>query len=166
MKDWRAGECEPVPGKTMPKLIEVEREYGKTLEKFTSLGPLVEKLGTPWKGLNWKPTEEVEALRKLNGTTREGAGAGRPKLVTAENVCEGILQLSGTSNGRIAVESFKVLEERSGMKLTDLAEDRSDERLSFRDVGIQPRKTITSAEWSGISPAIDAIRLSQSTLIG
>src|SRR5688500_7301624 len=25
--DWKAGECEPVPGRTMPKLVTVERDY-------------------------------------------------------------------------------------------------------------------------------------------
>ena len=27
VRDWRAGECEPVPGRTMPKLMVVERDY-------------------------------------------------------------------------------------------------------------------------------------------
>ena len=27
VRDWKAGECEPVPGVTMPKLVEVERDY-------------------------------------------------------------------------------------------------------------------------------------------
>ncbi|MEZ4588369.1 MAG: molybdopterin dinucleotide binding domain-containing protein [Gemmatimonadales bacterium] len=36
------------------------------------------------------------------------------------------------------------------MPLTDLATEHADERIGFRDVGIQPRKTLTSAEWSGI----------------
>jgi nitrate reductase alpha subunit len=150
VRDWRAGECEPVPGETMPKLIEVERDYGAVAEKMTSLGPLVEKLGTPWKGLSWIPGEEVEALRRRNGEAEAGCGAGRPALERADQVCEAILALSGTSNGRIAVESLRVLERRSGVPLTDLAEEHADERISFRDVGIQPRKTLTSAEWSGI----------------
>ena len=28
VRDWKAGECEPVPGVTMPKLVVVERDYG------------------------------------------------------------------------------------------------------------------------------------------
>ena len=27
VRDWQRGECEPVPGKTMPKLVAVERDY-------------------------------------------------------------------------------------------------------------------------------------------
>ena len=28
VRDWRKGECEPIPGVTMPRLVEVERDYG------------------------------------------------------------------------------------------------------------------------------------------
>ncbi|MGV1049421.1 MAG: nitrate reductase subunit alpha [Solirubrobacterales bacterium] len=150
VRDWRAGECEPVPGRTMPKLITVERDYGAVAEKMTALGPLVEELGTPWKGLNWIPDEEVEALRRRNGAVESGSAAGRPSLQRADQACETILALSGTSNGRLAVEGLRALEQRAGVPLTDLAEEHADERISFRDVGIQPRKTLTSAEWSGI----------------
>ena len=34
VRDWRAGECEPIPGKTMPKLIVVERDYAAVAEKM------------------------------------------------------------------------------------------------------------------------------------
>src|SRR3546814_7509247 len=27
VKDWKKGECEPVPGKTMPQIAVVERDY-------------------------------------------------------------------------------------------------------------------------------------------
>lgn len=150
VRDWRAGECEPVPGRTMPKLVVVERDYGAVAEKMTALGPLVEELGTSWKGLSWIPDEEVEALRRDNGAVASGVAEGRPALERADQVCEAILALSGTTNGRLAVESMRALERRSGVPLADLAEEHADERITFRDVGIQPRKTLTSAEWSGI----------------
>ena len=150
VRDWRAGECEPVPGKTMPKLIAVERDYGAVAEKMGALGPLVEELGTPWKGLSWVPDEEVEALRRQNGEVESGIAAGRPSLERADQACEAILALSGTSNGRLAIEGLRDLEGRAGVELVDLAAEHADERISFRDVGIQPRKTLTSAEWSGI----------------
>ena len=37
--DWRAGECEPVPGRTMPNLTVVERDYGAVAEQWAALGP-------------------------------------------------------------------------------------------------------------------------------
>ena len=56
-----------VPGRTMPKLIVVERDYGTVHDKMTSLGPLVESAGIAWKGISWKVDQEVEELRHRNG---------------------------------------------------------------------------------------------------
>jgi nitrate reductase alpha subunit len=150
VRDWKRGECAPEPGKTMPKLVVVERDYGAVAEKMTALGPLIEKSGTGAKGVTWRSDREVEYLRRRNGVVPSGAGKGQPTLERAEHVCEAILALSGTSNGRIAVEGFAALERRTGMKLTDLAADRGHEQISFADVQVQPRKAITSPEWSGI----------------
>ena len=32
--DWSKGECEPIPGKTMPNLVHVKRDYSKIFEKY------------------------------------------------------------------------------------------------------------------------------------
>ncbi len=150
VRDWRAGECEPIPGKTMPKLVSVERDYPAVFEKMTALGPLVEEAGVGAKGVAWKPAQEVDELRKRNGTVRSGVAEGRPKLRRDVHVAEAILALSGTTNGRIAVESFRTLEKRTGTELADISVEREDERLTFDEIGIQPRKVIASAEWSGL----------------
>ena len=97
--DWKKGECEPVPGKTMPKLVVIERDYGAVAEKMRALGPAVENVGITAKGNLWKPAQEVDYLKRRNGTVRRGVGAGRPQLERAEQVCEAILALSGTTNG-------------------------------------------------------------------
>jgi len=139
-----------VPGKTMPKLVVVERDYPATAAKLHALGPLVEELGLAVKGASWKPHEEVEWLRGRNGTVRGGPGNGRPSLERVEDACETILALSGTTNGRLAVEGFKALERRVGTPLADLAEPRGEDRITLHDAQVQPRTVITSPEWSGI----------------
>jgi nitrate reductase alpha subunit len=150
VRDWRKGECDPIPGRTMPKLIAVERDYSLVANKMRALGPLVDTLGATWKGITFQPQPEVEDLGSRNGRSRFGVTAGRPSLDRADQVCDAILALSGTTNGRLAVEGFKTLEQRTGMALSDLATSREDELITFADVGVQPRKTITSPEWSGI----------------
>ena len=150
VRDWRAGECEPVPGKTMPKLIVVERDYPAVFEKWRALGPLVEELGTAVKGASWKPLEEVAELRAANGAVRGGVADGRPRLETVQHACETILMLSGTTNGRIATEGFRSLEAATGVPLADLSASRAGDRISFGDAQVQPRTVITSPEWSGI----------------
>ena len=150
VRDWKAGECEPVPGQTMPKFVVVERDYGAVYDKMTALGPLVENAGIAWKGIAWKPAQEVEELKRRNGTVRGGIADGRPQLRTAKHVAETIFRLSGTTNGRLAVEGFRQLEQRTGTELADLATDREDDRITLEQVRVQPRKVITSPEWSGI----------------
>ncbi len=150
VRDWREGECEPVPGQTMPKLAAVERDYTAVSEKMTALGPLVEQAGVGAKGVSWKPAIEVEELRKRNGVVRHGVAVGRPRLGRDVDVAEAILALSGTTNGRIAVESFRRLAERTGTELEGISAEREDERLTFGEIGVQPRKVIASAEWSGL----------------
>jgi nitrate reductase alpha subunit len=150
VRDWRAGECEPIPGRTMPKLIVVERDYPNVAARWAALGPLLETLGSQVKGASWKPLPEIEELRARNGTVRGGIAHGRPSLERVEFACEAILALSGTTNGRLAVEGFRSLEARTGVSLTDLASAREGDRIEFKDAQTQPRMVITSAEWSGI----------------
>jgi nitrate reductase / nitrite oxidoreductase, alpha subunit len=150
VRDWRRGECEPEPGKTMPKLVAVERDFTVVAARLRALGPLVEKLGAGAKGVTFVPDEEVETLAQRNGTVRSGPAAGRPRLERDVHVAEAILALSGTTNGRLAVESFRGLEQRVGRPLAQIPEDRADERLTMHDLTAQPRKVIASAEWSGL----------------
>ena len=149
-RDWAHGECEPIPGRTMPKLTVVERDYGAVAEKLTALGPLVEQQGIGMKGVHFTPSDEVAWLADHNGTVHGGVADGRPSLVRAEDACEAILALSGTTNGRNAVASFQSLEARTGLALADLAGSRAGDRVTFADTQHGPATVITSAEWSGI----------------
>ncbi|WP_199791233.1 MULTISPECIES: nitrate reductase subunit alpha [unclassified Streptomyces] len=149
VRDWKAGECEPVPGRTMPRLTVVERDYTKVAEKMAAVGPLLDTLGTATKGVSWNPGEEIDDLRARNGVVRGGVADGRPSIARDDQFCEAVLALSGTTNGRLAVESLRALEKRTGLRLADLAEERSGDRITFEDTRTQPRAVITSAEWSG-----------------
>ncbi|WP_425303047.1 nitrate reductase subunit alpha [Nocardia wallacei] len=147
--DWKAGECEPVPGKTMPKLVVVERDYPKLAEKMAALGPLIETLGVTTKGVTTYPDTEVEYLAGVNGTVISGAAQGRPSLAKDTHAAEAILALSGTTNGRLAVAGFEALERRTGTRLADLAAEHEGKRITFADTQSRPVPVITSPEWSG-----------------
>ncbi len=150
VRDWRAGECEPVPGRTMPGLVVVERDYGAVADQWAALGPLLETAGSAVKSASWIPDEEVRMLAARNGRVRGGTADGRPSLERPEQVAEAILALSAVTNGRLAVAGFRTLEERCGVPLADLAEPAEDTRITFQDTQVQPRRVITSPEWSGI----------------
>ncbi|MFI0896258.1 nitrate reductase subunit alpha [Streptomyces sp. NPDC020983] len=147
--DWRRGECEPVPGVTMPALTVVERDYTAVGAKMAALGPLAEELGLPAKGVTLRPDAEVESLRLLNGTAAGGPAAGRPLLDTAAKAANAVLALSGTTNGRLAVQSLRSLEARTGRAMAQLAEDSESRRITYADTQAAPAPVITSAEWSG-----------------
>lgn len=148
-RDWRKGECEPIPGKTMPKMIPVERDFGAVYDKWASIGPLAAKLGMPTKGIVFDPTPEVDKLRHLNGTVRGGVGDGQPSLARDRDMCEAILHFSGTTNGRLATEGWKQMEARVGKKFTDLSIGDEERQITFTDTQRSPQAVITSPEWSG-----------------
>ncbi len=147
--DWRAGECEPVPGVTMPRLVVVERDYAATGAKMAALGPLMDTLGATTKGVTFDLGEEVERLRHLNGVVRGGVADGRPSLARDVDGCEAILALSGTTNGHLATQGFTTLEARTGVRLADLAAEHEGKRITFADTQGAPVPVITSPEWSG-----------------
>ena len=149
VRDWRAGECDPVPGATMPKLVVVERDYGAIHDKMTAVGPLLDTLGTTQKGVTYDVTREVGYLRTANGTVRGGRAAGRPRLSTDIHVAEAVMALSGTTNGHLATQGFRTLERRTGTALADLAAEHEGKQVTFADTQAAPVPVITSPEWSG-----------------
>ncbi len=149
VRDWKAGDCEPEPGRTMPRLVTVERDYAAVADKMAALGPLLDTLGTTTKGITYDVREEVARLARQNGTVRGGAADGRPSLARDKHVCEAILALSGTTNGRLAVQGFHTLEARTGTRLADLAAEHEGKHVTFADTQAAPVTVITSPEWSG-----------------
>ncbi|OAB87909.1 nitrate reductase [Janibacter melonis] len=147
--DWAKGECDPVPGKTMPVLVEVTRDYPATYEKMTSIGPLMEKAGMLTKGVRYEVGREIDLLRGRHGVARTGAGAGQPRMETDIQVADAILHLSGVSNGHLATQGFRFLEQRTGTQLHDLASEHEGKQITFADTQAAPVPVITSPEWSG-----------------
>lgn len=149
VRDWKAGECEPVPGRTMPRLVVIERDYPAVADRMTALGPLLDTLGATTKGVTFDVRQELEYLRHKNGTVRGGPADGRPSIARDVHVCEAILALSGTTNGHLATQGFRTLEARTGVKLADLAAEAEGKRVTFADTQAGPVPVITSPEWSG-----------------
>jgi nitrate reductase alpha subunit len=149
VRDWKLGECEPVPGVTMPKIVAVERDYTAVAAKMAALGPLMEKLGTTTKGVTYDVRAAVDYLRGKNGPVRGGIADGRPSLRRDVAACEAILALSGTTNGHLATQGFRTLEKRTGTRLADLAAEHEGKQITFADTQAAPTPVITSPEWSG-----------------
>ncbi|MFW5471648.1 nitrate reductase subunit alpha [Knoellia sp. CPCC 206435] len=149
VRDWRAGECEPVPGKTMPVIAVAERDYTQVYDKMTTIGPLLEKAGMLTKGVAYDVKREVEILRQRNGVRRGGAGDGQPKVETDVQMADAMLHLAGVSNGHLATQGFRFLEKRTGTQLADLSAEHEGKQITFADTQVAPVPVITSPEWSG-----------------
>ena len=107
------------------------------------------RLGFTVKNVTYRLEEQVAGAGRSNGVMLGGAGAGRPAIDTDKKMAEAILRFSGTTNGALAVQGFRTLEERVGKKLHDLAEGSEEKRISFADTQAAPVPVITSPEWSG-----------------
>ena len=151
VKDWKRDDFDPVPGKTMPNIVVVERDYPNLYKRFTALGPLMDKLGNGGKGISWNTEHEVELLGQLNGVvTEEGPTKGRPRIESDIDASEVVLMLAPETNGEVAVKAWEALSKITGKDHTHLAKPKEDEKIRFRDVVAQPRKIISSPTWSGL----------------
>lgn len=146
--DWSKGECEPIPGKTMPNLVHVTRDYTKTYDKYIALGPNVAE----GKCYAWDETEEYEWIGKRNGLIEDKdlVSCGMPSLKEAEHAVDAVLAMSTTSNGKVAVKAFEKLEENSGLdNLADLARGREDHHITYKATQVQPQEIITTPAFTG-----------------
>lgn len=152
VKDWRKGETEPVPGKTMFNMAVVERRYPDIHAMYSSLGPNVVKPGgVGSKGVSWSCAPEYEELKQRLGTVaEEGVSKGMPRIDDGKAACEIILALSPESNGRVGLRSWEGLEKQTGKRLSHLSLPVQDECLSFDEIAAQPRKSFVSPVWSGL----------------
>ena len=151
VKDWKKGECDLIPGVTAPSITVVERDYPNVYKRFTSLGPLMSKVGNGGKGIAWNTETEVEQLGSLNGRVKEeGTSQGLPRIVTDIDATEVVLSLAPETNGHVAVKAWEALSKITGRDHTHLALHREDEKIRFRDIQAQPRKIISSPTWSGL----------------
>ena len=147
--DWKHTDLPAVPGKNLPNLAVVERDYTAIGEKFSAVGPLAERLGFTTKHITYDVSHQVDQLARLHGVFDSGAAAGRPAVDTDARMAEAILLFSGTTNGELAVQGFETLEKRTGVELADLARGSEEKRISFADTQAAPVPVITSPEWSG-----------------
>ena len=147
--DWLGTDLEAVPGRNMPILMVVERDYTAIPDKLLSVGPLADRLGFTIKNITYNVSHQVDQLAALHGVFPSGPAAGRPAIDTDERLAEAILMFSGTTNGELATQGFRDLERKTGRKFADLSEGLEERRITFVQTQQAPQPVITSPEWSG-----------------
>lgn len=157
--DWRAGETDPIPGKTMPHLRTASRDYVNIYNRFISLGRQIRQDGISANGVHIPIAQFYDELmaNPVGGSPDprhmrcvSWGGETYPSLEDALDAANTILHLAPESNGEIAYAAFKHEEERVGVPLTDLAEESRSVRMNFGDITRQVKRTLTSPCWTGI----------------
>ncbi len=151
MKDWSKGEVEAIPGKTMPGLTVVERDYKNLHNQYNSLGPLVREKGLGAHGTHYMCEEFYDDLTARSPTKAwNGDGVVYPSLERDTDVCNAILKLATVTNGELAHRSYKNMEENVGLPLAHLAEKNRGVRMSYEDLQTRPHRYLSSPMWSGL----------------
>ncbi len=150
VRDWTKGECEPVPGKTMPSLAVVERDYAHLHERFVSYGPLVRSAGLSAHGISWPVDDLYDELVRTRPSVEWG-GARYPSLANARDAANVILHLAPETNGESAYRAYQAEEKKVGLPLADIAEPTRGVRIGFDDLARQPRRLLDSPCWTGLT---------------
>ena len=149
IKNWIHGEIEAIPGKTMPGLQIVHRDYKNLYNQYISFGPLAREKGLGAHGTHYDIKDFYDEML-ITHPIVEWSDQKYPSLNEDEHVCDVILHLATVTNGELAYRSYKNMEKKVGLKLTDLAEKSRDVRVSYKDLQSQPRRFVNSPMWSGL----------------
>jgi nitrate reductase alpha subunit len=149
MQDWTRGEVEAVPGKTMPGLKVVTRDYRNLYNQFVSFGPQVRANGLGAHGTHYGVADEYDAAVRTRPVVCWG-GQKYPSLAEDEQVCDLILRFATVTNGELAYRSYKEMEEKVGLPLTQLAERNRGTRVSYKELQSRPQRFVNSPMWSGL----------------
>lgn len=149
MRQWIRGECEAVPGQSMPSFKIVQRDYKNVYKQFISFGPLARDNPIGAHGTSYSIKEEYDAYLKTH-RTESWDGETFPSLDRDVDVCDAILHFATCTNGELAHRSYQNMEKKTGVPLTHLAEKNRGFRTSYADIQAQPRRFINSPMWSGL----------------
>lgn len=150
VKDWSKGECEPIPGKTMPNIKVVERDYVHLYQKFISFGPNARNNGLSVHGCHYDIADEYDKYQKDNPTETWG-GKTYPSLKEAVDTCNVILHFAAETNGEMSYRAYQAESEKTGIDHTHLAIDSRSVKFTFDDLRAQPRRVLNSPYWTGIT---------------
>ncbi|HET9751756.1 MAG TPA: molybdopterin-dependent oxidoreductase, partial [Myxococcales bacterium] len=149
VRDWSKGECEAIPGKTMPGFSVVTRDYPHLYDRFVSFGPAARNAGLSAHGITWPIDDFYDELAREKPV--EWNGARYPSIERAVDAAGLILRLAPETNGEIAFRAFQAEEKKVGLPLADLAEKSRSVRTTFEDIAQQPRRLLDSPCWTGIT---------------
>ena len=149
LSDWTQGECEAIPGKTMPNIKVIERDYPNLYNQFISYGHLPRENGLGAHGTHYEIEDFYDELLATAPVERWGDET-YPSVKDAVDAANVILKLATVTNGELAYRAYKNMEKKVGLPLADLAERHRSVRHTFDDLQTQPRRLHNAPMWSGL----------------
>ncbi|MBX9570997.1 MAG: nitrate reductase subunit alpha [Candidatus Obscuribacterales bacterium] len=150
VKDWLKGECQAIPGKTMPAIKTVMRDYVNLYNRFISLGPNFRNNGLAVHGCHYDVADWYDEYQK-NNPVETWDGNKYPSLKEAMDTANVILTFAAETNGEMAYRAYLSESKKTGIDHTHLANDTRAVRMTFDDLRAQPRRVLTSPYWTGIT---------------
>ncbi len=148
--DWAAGECAPIPGKTMANVAVVQRDYRTVFQKYVSLGRSFRDKGLAVHGTHYDVADVYDEFLATMPVERWG-GEVYPSLREDRQVCEAILAFAAETNGELAFRAFEAESKKTGIDHTHLAAGTRSVRYGFDDLASNPRRVLTTPFWTGVS---------------
>ena len=149
----RRRSAKPIPGKTMPGLKVVPRDYRNLYNQFISFGPQRASNGLGAHGTHYE-IEDVydEALRELP-TVETGTASKYPSLCEDEQVCNTILRFATRDQRRACLPR---VQEHGGQGRPAAGPPRREESAGVagritRTLQAQPHRLLNSPMWSGLT---------------
>ena len=152
VKDWAKGECELIPGKTMPNIKVVTRDYANLLNRFISLGPNFRNNGLVDARHALRRGRRLRRLSARRTRPRNGAARTIPSLRDDKDACDVILHFAAETNGEMAYRAYEAESIKTGIDHTHLAADTRAVRYTFEDLTTQPRPHPDHARSGPASP--------------
>ncbi len=151
IKDWYAGECEAIPGKSMHKLTVVERDYTLLYEKFITLGEGFREKGLGAHGNHYDCKDEYDEMCVSNHFhNRKFQGKTLPSIQEDEWAANAVLHLSTLTNGKLTQKAYQYMEKKTGLVLADLSAGSTNVKIRYADLLTRPHRYNTSPVWSGL----------------
>ena len=147
VKDWKLGECEAIPGKTMPNLPIVERDYVNLYNRYLSLGPHIGHLHA--HGVSWEADDFHEKLLK-EMPTRSWGGKTFIDMEDTRIVADILMTFAPETNGELAHRAYQNLEKRVGKPLSQISAGSRNFRITWEEITQKPRRFISTPVWSGL----------------
>jgi len=150
VRDWAKGECDPVPGRTMPNVAIVQRDWANLYNRFVSAGPKFRDGGLGAHGTKYAVDDLYDDWLKSE-PTETWSGRSYPSLREDRTVCDMILRFAAETNGELAWRAYEHQSKKSGRDHSHLAAATRGVRYGFDDLIRQPRRLLTTPYWTGIT---------------